>query len=158
MNMAPTLVSEMVRGSLAPVRDALRQEKRPSTQDLLNAFSYLTNQMEQFRVWIDSILDDGIESRKLAFMVKEALDSLDETLRLLADARDNPPGNQPLPLADLEENTRRVERVRGDFLALLRWLEAPPPKVDLVALERGKTGKTEDLDSILARLHAGGDL
>jgi hypothetical protein len=146
---------------IARIRDALQEDLQAPLREILPVFSFYAYMFEGLWRVVGKLADYAIEGRKLTLIVKESLDSVNEVLNRMARARELPlaatPGDEN-GQGDLEACERRVVKVRDDFQSLLHWLDAPTPPVDLAALERAKTGKTESLDSILARLRAGGEL
>jgi hypothetical protein len=164
--MTSLLIPQMLRGSFEPLRDAMPNKDHPPTadhrRDIVAAFPLVKAMLEKLRSYLDALGEHGIESRKLALVAKEVQSALDLGRQVLGELRGawlaapEDQGKQH-DLAQLEAFQHFVDKIRADNRTLLTWLDTSPPKVDLAVLDAAQEG-SESLDSILARLHAGGDL
>src|SRR5262249_48009746 len=132
--MQATLVPEMVRRGLQPVRDALHPDRPQYTPE--EAGALVAGGVLQAGIVAlakgrhDEALDRGVEGRKMAFLVRLSLDTIqdvlqafDETLKAVADETPRFERKEEL-LELLAEARRRVEGVKKEQEALLRILEA----------------------------------
>jgi hypothetical protein len=167
--MALTLATRIARSGLVPLREVLDREQTASPEELhelAEAVSLWSAYLDKLLEFTCQAADHGIESRKLAHLVKETMDAVGEGLAVYARARQAlevfpaSEGRQE-DLATLEMFRQRSEKMLENLRPLAHWLEAPPPSIDLSSLPAGEAvngAGGENLDSILARLAAGGDL
>jgi hypothetical protein len=170
--MAPTLVAQIVRSSLRPLRDALRRQEHRFTkeevQEFLDACSVAAFLIEKLREANDKLLDQGTEGAKLAFFLRESRDAVDEGLWMFTRVREiavqevPPFKGKDEGLTLLESFSQRAREVQQELAALLRWLDTPPPRVDPASLAGGGDSPTaegyESIEDILARLRTGGEV
>ena len=162
--MTETLVPEMVRSGFEPLRHALRPDRPQYTPDearaIVDACVLQADILDLLQRKHDAALDRGMEGRAMAARVRLALGTVQDVLQAFADGR-KAVADQTPPFEDraeqlrlLEEARRRVERVRDEQQTILRWLDAPPPKVDPASLAGSASLADEDyadLDSVLGR-------
>jgi hypothetical protein len=122
------------------------------------------------RLWqlTRQFLDQGMESKKLRFLLKEVVDVIEVGIEVFDAAHSR------VKLADiasqektdavsmLEGASRRAAEMRDESSGLLNWLEAPPSKGTPSSLPEGR-GEREAAgyighDDLTARLLSGGDL
>jgi hypothetical protein len=156
--MSPTILPEIVRCNLRPMRHALdtyeTQEMKPEqAAELFFLCSFLADAIEKNWARVQSGSRNGIEGRKLSSLLQEVCVQIEESLqtyeRLQRMVRGIPDyraaeGNLSRLTADID----RVEQVRRQAAALLEWLNAPAPPIDperLKSLETGPFVRLTDL-------------
>jgi hypothetical protein len=161
--MATTLASDMVRKSLDPflARAEQRDDFSPEVaRDFLASCVIPVVVLERFAQLTHSVLDRGIESKHLAFLLKEFLDVLEIGIKAFGAARGKVAATE-LPAEEraegvlmLEQAGRRAEEMRDEFSALLARLT--PWEVDSSALPEERGEKQAEgyvsLDDLTARL------
>ena len=158
--MSPTILPEIVRSNLAPMRHALDayEECDPTPEQADELFflcSFLADAIEKSWATIQSGMRKGIEGRKLSLLLQEASDQIDEALRTGERFQNRiftiPEGqNITSKPSQLSTDLERVRRVRQQVAALLDWVNAPssPPELErLKALESGPFVPLTDLQS-----------
>lgn len=170
--MAPTLISHIVRSALLPLRNALGQTKHhyspEEVQELFDACAMAAILIDKLWGANGKLLDHGLEGSKLVCLLKEAKDTVEEALSAFAKVLEIATKETPSfegkreGCAVLERAIQRTATVRSNLDSLLNWLSTPSPQVDPAALVRGEDSLTSEgytnLDSLLDRLQAGGDV
>jgi hypothetical protein len=165
--MTSLLVPEMLRRGFDPLREAMEHEEKPPTRrwrrSVLSALPLIFAMLERVRGWTGQLTDQGIEARTLAVVLNETLQALNfgrDTLLELRKTWASAPldDGKEDDLKTLDGFVTKLEALQDETRSFLRWLDKPLPPIDLAAIERAKSGKAEDSDSILARLRAGGNL
>lgn len=108
----------------------------------------------------------GVESRKLSLLVRDVIETIEEGEAIVTRfqlALEKCQGTQGLSadLSVLEAFRQSAEKTRANLRILADWLKQAPPAIDIAVLpsaSQAPATEAENLDSILARLAAGGDL
>jgi len=173
--MTPTLFPTMAQEAFRPLRAALGTDRKEAdyspdeVRNLLYACGFGAAVLDKLREMFQAFLRRGMESRKLHFLVKEFMDVLelarDEVypkVRAITAGGALPAEERSSSLGSLDEFSRNAAAVQAELATLQRWLEAPPPDIDLAAILAEKAAAQpvpyDDLDDILRKLTAGGDL
>ena len=148
--MSPTILPEIVRSNLAPMRHALdafeMQEPTPEQADeLFFLCSFLADAIEKSWATIQSGMRKGIEGRKLSLLLQEVSGQIDEALQTCERFQKrifNIPDGQSMAAkpSQLSTDLERVGRVRQQVAALLEWVNAPTPPLDLERLNALEAG------------------
>jgi hypothetical protein len=170
--MTPTLLSEMAQGSFQPLRDKLDREQEytpDEVRDLVRACAFGASVLDKLRERLEGLLHDGMEGRKLAFFLNQvtslielAMNEVYPRVRSITAGEILPTEERRSSLETLDELTRRAAAMRSELASLEQWLKNPPPQGDLESI----TGKNasphdtsyQDIDDIIGRLRAGGDI
>ena len=158
--MSPTILPEIVRCNLGPMRDVLDASEASNltpeqADELFFLCSFLADAIEKSWARIQGSTYNGVEGQKLSAMLKEVTDQIDDSLRTyerlqrlaggIPDYRaaaDN--------LSRLTEDTAKVEQVRRQVVSFRDWLNVPSPPVDLEhlrTLEAGPFVRLADLQT-----------
>ena len=152
--MGSTLVSQMVRSSLRPLREALRREEHCYTQEemqeLFDACAVEALLMEKLWENNGKLLDHGLEGKELASLISESRDAVEEGLSLLAKVREI--AGRDLAAFEgkregrlkLDSFSGRAKEIRDQLVALLHWLNTGPPRVDPAAIAGGGDAPTAE--------------
>lgn len=159
--MSPTILPEIVRCNLRPLRHALdayeTQELRPEQADeLFFLCSFLADAIEKNWERIQGSSRKGVEGRKLSSMLQEVCGQIEESLqtyeRLQRMVRGMPDYQAAESnLSRLTADIDRAEQVRRQAAALLEWLNAPAPPIDPERLKSLETGPFVRLTDLQAR-------
>ncbi len=170
--MTPTLLSEMAQGSFRPLREKLDREQEYTPDDvrlLVRASGFAASVLDKLREALEGLLHDGLEARKLAFFLNQVTNLIDLAINELYPRVRSIVAGEILATEErlagcqtLDELTRRAVAMRGGLATLEQWLKNPPPQVDLESI----TGRDasphstsyQDIDDIIGRLRAGGDV
>lgn len=160
--MSSMLITDMVRDGVRRLQQATEGEEYRRSRELFRDFSagctMLASMIEQAWAVVDDMLDEGTEGRRLLFFLKECRDGNDALLRILGEAAETA---SPFEAA-LADARRRIEEVQKNIRALLSRLDVPPPPMDPATFAaRGvphDSANYENLDEVLSRLQAGGDV
>lgn len=159
--MPPTILPEIVRCNLRPMRHALDEGEAhdltpEQAEELLFLCSFVADAIERSWATMQSGSHKGIEGRKLSAMLQELSSQIEESLQTyekfqrmvhgMADYR-----GVEGKLSRLTANIERVEQVRRQTAALLEWLNAPPPPIDLERLKSLETGPFVRLTDLQGR-------
>ena len=173
--MTPTLFPQMAQSTFQPLLDRLEVGQREheftseEVRELLLACGLGASVLEKLWELFEESLRRGLESRKLrappATVHRHHRTGFERSLSegSLSAAGEALAGEErSARLRTLDEQSARARAMRDELASLQRWLQRPPPPVDLAAIlgstvSSGQKGY-EDLDDILARLKAGGDV
>jgi hypothetical protein len=160
--MSPTILPEIVRCNLAPMRRALDTYEvsngtPESTDELLFLISFLVDAIERYWAFSQSELRKGVEGRVVSVGLKDVLGSAEvilpayEKLQRALDAiPDHLATEIKINLSRVDTDVKRVERVIGRMASLLNLLNTSAPPIDLEklkTLEAGPFVRLEDLRS-----------
>jgi hypothetical protein len=158
--MSPTILPEIVRCHLGPIRHALdacevQNLTAEQADELFFLCSFLADAIEKSWAMIRGGSRKGIEGRKLSAMLKEVSGQIDDSLgtyeRLQRMVRRIPDYRAIDELSRLKADVERVEQVRRQVISLLEWLNAPAPPVDLERLKTLEAGPFVRLPDLQAR-------
>lgn len=148
--MTPTILPEIVRCNLGPMRHALdAYEAGELTPEQAEEFfflcSFLADAIEKSWATIQAAVRKGIEGRKLSALLQEVSSEIETTLqtcerfqhRISAGSAWSGTADKPSRLA---ADVERVKQVRHQVVALLDWLKAPSPPLDLEKLKSLESG------------------
>jgi hypothetical protein len=165
IEMSHAIVSDALRGSIRPLRDALSRSGHDFTRDevldLVGACAVGGMLIIGLRRGLRGLLENGIEGRKLAFLLKESVDALDESIdtfgriRTVVDGAALSSTDQAQCTGILEGAEQRAEAAKAEFLALLGFLDRTPSKLDPASFPGTASApdtKYDTLDSILEGL------
>ena len=169
--MTPTLVAQMVQSSIRPIQDSLRRKDHDYSQEevreLFDACAVASILVETLWKKSGQLLDQGIESGKLSSLLKEYMTSVQESLAVFTLVQEIATNHTPTyegmkgTLSKLHQDQQRAEEVKKEFESLLDWLRTSQRQISPASIS-SKAGSTseayENLNDILARLQAGGEL
>ncbi len=170
--MTTTLLPEFVLSGLAPVEKALRPEPPALPPGRLRDLFFLCCSSiapALRRHWeeIREGLGQGLDGKRASFQLRELSGALDVFLRVAgkvleaARVRSDPYQGKETDVEQLESVLRDATGMRDEVAALLRWVEAPPPRLGPAAVEAARGPAAEnyrDVEEVLARLRSGEDL
>jgi hypothetical protein len=148
--MSPTILPEIVRCNLDPIRHALdaseaRALSPEQADELFFLCSFLADAIEKSWASIQRSSREGIEGRTFAAVLRDVSGQIHECLQTYERLQKRVRGVSAYPeaernLSHLKSNIERVEQVRKQVASLLDWLAAPPPSVDLERLKTLESG------------------
>ncbi len=167
--MVSTLAPRIVKSGLAPLREALEREGAIAPEELYElaeAFPIWSGLPENLWEAVCRTAEMGVESRKLSLLVRDVIETIEEGEAIVTRfqlALEKCQGTQGLSadLSVLEAFRQSAEKTRANLRILADWLKQAPPAIDIAVLpsaSQAPATEAENLDSILARLAAGGDL
>jgi hypothetical protein len=131
--MTQTLLPEMIRGSLQPVKEALREEKQLSKPtnwyDLADACESLAATVDSLQRATRRHLADSLEGGAAAALFRECLLVIDEALTVCGEIRKRitepePANGERVPIAKaVNAAVGQIQKVRAFYQNLLTWLD-----------------------------------
>jgi hypothetical protein len=162
--MSPTILPEIVRCNLDPIRHALdasgdRTLSPEQADELFFLCSFLADAIEKSWATIQRSSREGIEGRKFAAVLHDVSGQIDECLQTYERLQKSAGGISAYPEAErnlsrLKADIERVVQVRNQVASLLDWLKATPPPVDLEHLKTLESGPFIRSTDLQARRHA----
>jgi DNA repair exonuclease SbcCD ATPase subunit len=129
-----TLVPEMLRSTLAPLREALNQGQ-DDFQELLSACAMIAAGSGVVEDAIKAHLAQGVEASKLKSLLDESIDALEEGLqqftRMEQKVASLSPEEQAKRLQRIEKHRERLRQIQQRFLSLRRRLDRLAPSAEL---------------------------
>jgi hypothetical protein len=167
--MSQTLTSDMVRKSLDVFLERLEEVDEFTPDDargLLDSCEMAVLLQDKLWQMAEALLDRGMESKKLASLLKGFTDVIEIGLKAFATAGERlksavlTPEESTKAVSLLEQATRRATERRDRLLRLLQWLATPPREVSARSLpeNRGDQKATGylSLDEVTNQLLSGG--
>jgi hypothetical protein len=159
--MLPTILPEIVRCNLGPMRHALdAYEARDLTPEQADEFfflcSFLADAIAKSWATIQGDARKGIEGRKLSARLQELSGQIEEAqqtytrLRKKVRAIPDGPSTAAKP-SRLTTDIERLEQVRQQSALLLEWVNAPSPPLDVERLKTLEAGPFVRLADLKAR-------
>lgn len=161
--MSGTMTLESVRGGVRPFVEWVEQARQPSpaeAEELLTNAAIPVFLLEQLWESAREMMDRGVEHGRLVKVVGELLNLTDHCIRAFTDVRAQIKTieiNQA-DVSSLEAATKKLREMWTSASGLLKWLNTPPPPIDMSKLpqrsgERVVAGYI-GLDEMAARLRA----
>jgi hypothetical protein len=167
--MTSAILPQMAQSTFRPLLGMLAQNGHnehispAEMSDLLGACEFGAAVLDSLFDVVRTFGQNGTEKQKLQSLILGSLEVV-ETVRAsvyarvqaLAESAHLPTEQRLLCARKLEGLIARAEAIHSELTSLRHWLERPPSPLTVSELPRG--GPYVDLDTVLARMKAGGDV